>query len=74
MRGHVRRAGKLLSEVLSQQEEEVTWPKERGFCEVSLLVVGGVIAVGWCRLAFPSLLMETAKRDIHAKSDMEGGR
>lgn len=27
---HVRGAGKLLSEVLSQQEEEVTWAKERG--------------------------------------------
>jgi len=28
---HVRRAGKLLSEVLSQQEEEVTWSKQRAF-------------------------------------------
>lgn len=64
----------MLSEVFSQQEEEVTWSKERGFCQVGLLVVGWVIAVSRCRLAFPSLLMETAERDVHTKSGVEEER
>lgn len=73
MNGHVRGAGKLLSEVLSQQEEEVPRAKERRLREFVLLVVCWVIALCWCRLGFPSLLMETAKRDVHTKSGMKDG-
>lgn len=79
VRRHVRRAGKLLPEVLSQQEEEVTRPKERALSQVGLLLlllllVGGVIAVGRRRLAFAALLVEAAQRDVHTKSGTEGGR
>lgn len=68
MNGHVRGAGKLFSEVLSQQEEEVAWTKERRLCQFILLVVCWVVALCWC-CCFPSLLMETAKGDVHTKSE-----
>lgn len=73
MNGHVRGAGELLSEVLSQQEEEVPWTKEWRLCQFVLLVVCWVIALCCCCLAFPSLLVETAKGDVHPKPDTKDG-
>lgn len=68
--GHVWGAGKLFSEVFTQQEEEVSRPKKRRLCQIGLLVVPLVIAFSCCRrrrLAFSSFLMETAEGDIHAE-------
>lgn len=65
--GHVRRAGKLLSEVLPEQEEEVARSKERRLCQVGLLVVGWEIAVRWSRLTFAPFLVKTAEGDIHTE-------
>lgn len=67
-------AGKLFSEVFTQQEEEVSRPEERRLCQVGLLVVPLVVAL--CRrrrrLAFPSFLVETAEGDIHTEPGEQG--
>lgn len=73
MNGHVRGAGELLPQVLSQQEEEVPRTKERRLCQFVLLVVGRVFALCRCRLAFPALLVETAEGDVHTKSKSKDG-
>lgn len=71
--GHVGGAGELLPEVLPQQEEEVARAKEWRLGQFVLLVVRWVVALGCCRWAFASLLVETAKGDVHPEPDTEGG-
>lgn len=71
--GHVGGAGELLAEVLPQQEEEVARAKEWRLCQLVLLVVCWVVALCCCCLAFASLLVETAKGDVHPESETKGG-
>lgn len=65
---NVSRAGKLLSQVLAQEGQEVLWPKQRAVCPF-LVGKATVILSRLCS----ALLVEAAQRHVHTKPKTERG-